>query len=151
MLVYRVIYRLVLILIGSTPSAGCVGCKVTNGWKCSGEPSVCQFCGNGIVEGNEACDDGGYINGDGCNATCFVETNYVCFVNATKTSVCSKCGDGILSGLEKCDDGNRANGDGCSSSCVVETGYICTTGSPSVCGGACGNGIITAGESWYVM
>jgi cysteine-rich repeat protein len=36
--------------------------------------SVCpcqgQFCGNGVVEGNEFCDDGNDINGDGCNNQC---------------------------------------------------------------------------------
>jgi len=28
------------------------------------------FCGNGIVEAGEQCDDGNIANGDGCSATC---------------------------------------------------------------------------------
>jgi cysteine-rich repeat protein len=30
-------------------------------------------CGNGILEGNEECDDGNNLNFDGCNASCHVE------------------------------------------------------------------------------
>lgn len=32
-----------------------------------------SICGNGIVEGLEACDDGNTIDGDGCSAVCEVE------------------------------------------------------------------------------
>jgi cysteine-rich repeat protein len=34
--------------------------------------SVCQLavCGNGVIEGNELCDDGNITNGDGCDNTC---------------------------------------------------------------------------------
>src|SRR5262249_1990275 len=31
-------------------------------------------CGNGIAEGTEECDDGGTSNGDGCSATCQLES-----------------------------------------------------------------------------
>jgi cysteine-rich repeat protein len=38
--------------------------------------SVCPcegpICGNGVVEGSEACDDGNKVNGDGCSNTCSV-------------------------------------------------------------------------------
>ena len=30
-------------------------------------------CGNGVVEGAEACDDGGVVDGDGCSSTCALE------------------------------------------------------------------------------
>lgn len=30
------------------------------------------YCGDGIVNGEETCDDGNYINGDGCAVTCGV-------------------------------------------------------------------------------
>ncbi len=31
-------------------------------------------CGNGILDGNEECDDGNLENGDGCNSHCVLET-----------------------------------------------------------------------------
>jgi cysteine-rich repeat protein len=41
--------------------------------------SVCpcngQFCGNGVVEGAEICDDGNEINNDGCNTQCTTGPN----------------------------------------------------------------------------
>jgi cysteine-rich repeat protein len=35
-------------------------------------------CGNGVLEGSENCDDGGTATGDGCNATCQVESGFLC-------------------------------------------------------------------------
>ena len=32
-----------------------------------------EGCGNGVIEGNETCDDGNTTAGDGCNATCAFE------------------------------------------------------------------------------
>ncbi|MFA6383463.1 MAG: DUF4215 domain-containing protein [Parcubacteria group bacterium] len=57
---------------------------------CANEPE-CQgpICGNYIIEVNEACDDGNVNSGDGCSATCQIE---------------SSCGDGIVtSPPEECD------------------------------------------------
>ncbi len=36
-----------------------------------------QLCGDGLIVGQEACDDGNTADGDGCNATCDVATCYV--------------------------------------------------------------------------
>jgi cysteine-rich repeat protein len=47
---------------------------------------ITQACGNGMVEGTEACDDGATTAGDGCSATCTVETDYAC---SGTPSVCS--------------------------------------------------------------
>jgi len=33
-----------------------------------------QECGNNIVEGEEECDDGNNVNGDGCSSECLIET-----------------------------------------------------------------------------
>ncbi|MEO6029535.1 MAG: hypothetical protein ABIR79_21940 [Candidatus Binatia bacterium] len=59
-------------------------------------------CGDGRVDANEACDDGNTIPGDGCSATCRLES----------------CGNGVLEGGEQCDDG-VANGQNqcCSDEC----------------------------------
>jgi cysteine-rich repeat protein len=62
-------------------------------------------CGNGTLEGNEECDDGNLIDGDGCQANCRLPRI---------------CGDGILTGLEECDDGNLLGGDGCTAGCIIE-------------------------------
>ena len=47
------------------------------------------------------------MDGDGCSATCTIE---------------SYCGDGTLDVVdgEECDDGNTVDGDGCSSTCLIE-------------------------------
>jgi len=48
------------------------------GWRCS-SPNQLNCCGNGIVEGNEQCDDGNFIKRDGCDDQCRFEyiTEYV--------------------------------------------------------------------------
>lgn len=53
-------------------------------------PSGTAACGNAVIDalspsGQEGCDDGNTTAGDGCSATCTVETNYVC---SGTTSVC---------------------------------------------------------------
>jgi cysteine-rich repeat protein len=63
-------------------------------------------CGNGVLEGAEACDDGNLTANDGCSPTCIVELPV--------------CGNGIIEVGETCDDGNTTNGDGCSSVCLCE-------------------------------
>jgi fibro-slime domain-containing protein len=117
------------------PGMGCsAACQFEPGWGCAPPaapmpdagpppPSVCAktVCGNGKKEGNEACDDGNVIDGDGCSATCTLEPD-------CSTGKClSKCGDAILLAPEACDDGNTNDGDGCSSTCMLEAGFTCTT------------------------
>lgn len=34
-----------------------------------------SICGNGLRQGNEQCDDGNQINGDGCSSICKIESN----------------------------------------------------------------------------
>lgn len=68
------------------------------------------YCGDGLVNGTEACDDGNTDTGDGCDASCLLEIPTV-------------CGDGVTEGSEACDDGasNGAFGKcntNCSASCT---------------------------------
>lgn len=57
---------------------GCsANCRVEDGWKCvddvnfSSVGDTCTFvCGNSVVNDSEDCDDGNYVAGDGCSATC---------------------------------------------------------------------------------
>ncbi len=73
-------------------------------------------CGDGVISGNEQCDDGNTADGDGCSHTCMLEGG-----------VTPSCGDGILEAGEGCDDGNTVGGDGCSAVCQSEsTGLPCT-------------------------
>ncbi len=50
-------------------------------------PNQFPSCGDKVIASNEACDDGGIINGDGCSATCTVEPGYMC---KDEPSVCVK-------------------------------------------------------------
>ncbi len=65
-----------------------------------------NVCGNGLVEKDEACDEG-LANSDtgACTSTC----------------VEAACGDGLVQeGVEECDDGNTDPDDGCSAECTLE-------------------------------
>ena len=95
-----------------------VGCNADGtawlgaGQSCAAGGQVCfegacinQTCGNGIVEGAEACDDGNTIQTDACLNTCKA----------------ASCGDGLVqAGVETCDDGNADEDDGCLSTCVKD-------------------------------
>ena len=84
----------------------------------SGGPVV---CGDGEVEGEEACDDGNLVDGDGCESDCQVGPVL--------------CGNGALDPGETCDDGNGAADDGCGSDCRSECGYLCLElGEPCISG-----------------
>ena len=103
-----------------------------------------RVCGDGIVAPSEPCDDGSATGGDGCSATCTIETGFEC---TGEPSACtSGCGDGIVASNELCDDGNQADGDGCSASCAIETGFTCA-GAPSGCIAICGDGLIRGTET----
>jgi cysteine-rich repeat protein len=100
-------------------------------------------CGNGVIDGDDVCDDSNTDDGDGCSSGCLVELGFDC---AGEPSVCTAiCGDGLVRGAEECDDNNTADGDGCSSSCLIETGFDCTA-EPSVCDGICPDGLIRGSE-----
>ena len=111
---------------------------------------VASFCGDGIVNIGEQCDDANTENGDGCSNGCRVEY----------------CGDALLQhGIgEECDDANTINGDGCSSTCQAEycgdgkvqhgLGEECDDGNSNHFDGCssclitpyCGDGIVDPGE-----
>ncbi len=98
------------------------------------------FCGNGVREGTEACDDGNSIQTDACSTDCRLGQNQECTADEQcGTGFCRDgrcadtllCGNGQLNGGEECDDGNRRDIDGCSAVCRRETG-------------SCGDGIVEA-------
>ncbi len=64
-------------------------------------------CGNGVIEGTEACDDGADNSdtvADACRTDCELP----------------RCGDGVTDSDEACDDANAVGGDGCTPGCVAE-------------------------------
>jgi len=103
---------------------------------CAGGPVCTPVCGDGVVAGSEACDDGNNTDGDGCSATCEEEvgTEILCedrvdndgdgFVDCLDPDCADDpfclCGNGVVDSGEGCDDGNNTDGDGCSSSCQVD-------------------------------
>ncbi len=62
-------------------------------------------CGDGAVQGLEACDDGNAINTDACTDQCAL----------------ARCGDSFVQEGEACDDGNISDRDACTNACVVAT------------------------------
>jgi len=62
-------------------------------------PVALAVCGDLALDIGEACDDGNNSTGDGCNATCGVESGWQCPGNdpITGRSLCeaSLCGDGV--------------------------------------------------------
>jgi len=128
-------------------------------------------CGNGVIDGDEQCDDGNTTSGDGCSSSCQNECGPDGSVCATDSQCCSLscsggacvagsvCGDGVVSGPEQCDDGNVVSGDGCSSTCQIECsglGAACSASAQcctlncfmGACAAAavCGNSVVEAGE-----
>jgi MYXO-CTERM domain-containing protein len=94
---------------------GATGDYTLNVVECGGG----AVCGDGIVAGDEACDDGNGDDTDACLSTCVAAT----------------CGDGFLwAGVEQCDDGNDLDLDGCSAACTSEGA------------GVCGDGLVDPGE-----
>ncbi len=105
------------------------------------------ICGDTHKDANEQCDDGNKTNGDGCSASCqietpggggpscgnaIVETGEQCdegqlngqplHCNASCSGITNPvCGNTVKESGEQCDDGNTNNGDGCSASCQQES------------------------------
>lgn len=67
------------------------------GVDCGGPCPECAECGNGRVERGEECDDGGKAGGDGCSASCQIESGWACRVQAPSScSVAHSGGDFVL-------------------------------------------------------
>ena len=80
-------------------------------------PEQCNVCGDGVVFGDEDCDDGNEMDGDGCEVDC------------TPTPP-PMCGNGDVENGEECDDANVADDDACLNNCQDAE---------------CGDGVVWAG------
>lgn len=103
-------------------------------------------CGDGLILESETCDDGNKVSGDGCSASCALETGFDCDLYAHPTRCTERCGNGVVSISETCDDGNTDTGDGCSRYCKLEYGFTCNTSKPNACSAICGDGSILGAE-----
>ncbi len=108
-----------------------VGMVDMNVSQCEGTGATAKcaanVCGDGLIMGAEACDDGNSADNDGCTK-CKVDANFTC--TGDLKSVCKKnavCGNAVLEGQEECDDLNTKDGDGCSKDCKIEDGYECAS------------------------
>lgn len=91
-------------------------------------------CPDGVVSGDEQCDDDNDVPGDGCTG-CVVDEGWLC--DDGSPSVCApECGDGVLLGDEECDDGNDDPDDGCDE-CAITEGWVCDEAEPSTCATSC--------------
>jgi cysteine-rich repeat protein len=120
---------------GGGGNGGAGGAGASGGSGGSGGAGV---CGDGTVDGGEACDDGAN-NSD--------TTSDACRSDCTAPS----CGDAVVDFLqatvEECDDGNTADGDGCSGSCLIEAPVTCGDGNLDIANGEqCDDGNTTAGD-----
>jgi cysteine-rich repeat protein len=96
-------------MLASISCEGIVGEECDDGDAANGDAAdACRadctlpFCGDGITDSDEECDDGNAVDDDGCSNGCLL----------------AGCGDGIRNGDEECDDGNDDDTDSCRNSCV---------------------------------
>jgi cysteine-rich repeat protein len=65
---------------------------------------LCVLCGNGVIDGDEECDDGNQDDGDGCSSTCVEEPGYDCDAGGCYCDInhfaeddgCTPCNDACL-------------------------------------------------------
>ncbi len=143
----------------TTAGDGCnATCQTEAGYTCpnvngNGGPCVknpTNVCGDGMVAGNEQCDDGNTVSGDGCSSTCGLEPGWTCPKAGQPCQKIEFCGDGKveLDIGEQCDDGNTVSGDGCSSLCQIEANWVCPVpDSACINTVVCGDGKVTGSET----
>lgn len=104
----------------------------------AGSAGMCKFsgpvCGNGLITGSEACDDGNTTSGDGCSSTCTIESGANC--NGAPSVCTLSCGNGTIEGGEQCDLGSALNGQAtacCSSTCTFKPATSTCRATVGVC------------------
>ena len=111
-----------------------------------GSEPIIPSCSDGTLAKSEACDDGNTKDGDGCSATCTLESGYAC---PTPGLACTaaKCGDGILAGSEECEFTDATPPTGCGTDCKIAAGYDCDPVTHACKEVKCGDGVVSRGET----
>ncbi len=106
-----------VVVLFSFSTASCGSYTVNIECPCSGSETA--VCGDSVIEGGEGCDDGNTTAGDGCSATCSLETGFQC---SGEPSVCTDV-DECATSTHNCDvNATCANTPG-SFSCTCNNGY----------------------------
>ncbi len=138
--------------------------------RCRNGICVVPYCGDGVLDPDEECDDGDDNNDtapDACRTDCMqaycgdgvVDTSEECDDGAgnsdTEPDACrmdcmqAYCGDGVIDTGEECDSGNL-NGFDCTDFGYEDpTGLICTAScefDTTGCDAVCGNGLLETGQ-----
>ena len=127
---------------------GCsANCTEELGYACTGAPSVCAGdVGDGLLRGDEECDDRNTADGDGCSSLGRVEDGYFCKARVGGCDVLPVYGDGLIKGNEECDTGddNLDAADGCVDGQVLY-GYRCPAAN-AACEPIFGDGVVVGTE-----
>lgn len=126
---------------------------------CNAAAASCGWCGNGVIDPGEQCDDANANAHDGCLPDCTVgplcdpatfearcDGNALVLCEAGVEAPrscgalqcdegrarCGSCGDSVLDPGEECDYPDLTDGDGCDTNCTVSR---------------CGNGVRAGGEA----
>ncbi len=119
-----------------------------------GSCTTTQYCGDGIKQGNEQCDDGNTNNYDACSNLCKIQTikcytNSDCGSTTTSSNFCS--GNNVTKNVTTYTCNNPGTtSSSCSSSVsqqnVQTCSYQCSNGACITQSSVCGNGILETGE-----
>lgn len=137
------------LVIGGGSMGPIIDCDPTApGSPCNPDTPAPLHCGDGVLDDDEACDDGNRNDGDGCQGNCLLAApGFSCNPPGQPCHELVICGDSIVGSSEQCDDGNTTADDGCSPTCKFEVGWKCE-GQPSSCSKTvCGDGMKEGAES----
>ncbi|MEJ7596839.1 MAG: DUF4215 domain-containing protein [Kofleriaceae bacterium] len=101
--------------------------------------AVPAVCGDGRIEGSEACDDDDPDAGDGCSTGCAIEAGWTCSGAPSLGTAADEGGRGPAD----CDPNATCTNTPGTFSCACNAGYV---GDGVTCESVCGDGIVVATE-----
>ncbi len=82
-----------------------------------------EFCGDGVVQAGEACDDGNFMPGDCCSPTCTAEPAGIPCLDEGDSCTADTC-----DGLGACGHVALSDGSSCDDGLTCTTGETCSSG-----------------------